>query len=260
MTHPPASPPCLFIAALLLSGCACAPTCAAVPCPCDLPHALVLVADGAGNFRAASANLRRVVGEADAPLCVEPFVWSHGYCRILADQVGVGHMRDEAKRLAATVLAQRERDSATPVYLVGHSAGCGVVLAAAESLPLDSVERIVLLAPAVSAYHDLKPALAASRRGVDVFYSKADWWYLGMGVTMVGTADRHWDPAAGRVGFKPPECRPEDVPLYAKLRQYPWQADLSWTGHKGGHYGAYQPGFLKACVLPLLDAAGDAEK
>jgi pimeloyl-ACP methyl ester carboxylesterase len=256
MSHRPAYRSCLFVALLLPSGCASAPvtTRAAAPCPCDRPHALVLVADGAGNFRAASANLRQVAADAGAPLCVEPFVWSHGYYRILADQIGQGHMRDEGKRLAELVLAHRRQDPATPVYLVGHSAGSGVVLSAAESLPPDSVERIVLLAPAVSAYHDLKPALVAARRGVDVFYSKADWWYLGMGVTVVGTADRHWDPAAGRVGFKRMDCCPADAPLYEKLRQYPWQEGLSWTGHKGGHYGAYQPGFLKACVLPLLEA------
>jgi len=238
MSHHPAYRPCLFVASLLLSGCAAVTARAGAPCPCERPRALVLVADGAGNFRAASANLRQVASEAGAPLSVEPFVWSHGYGRILADQVGQGHMRDEGKRLAELLLAHRRQDPATPVYLVGHSAGSGVVLSAAESLPPDSVERIVLLAPAVSAYHDLRPALAAAR----------------CGVTVLGTADRHWDRAAGRVGFRPVECCPADRPLYEKLRQYPWQEGLSWTGHKGGHYGAYQPGFLKACVLPLLEA------
>jgi pimeloyl-ACP methyl ester carboxylesterase len=220
----------------------------------------VLVADGAGNFRGATANLRRTACETDAPLYVEPFVWSHGYCRILADQMGREHIREQGKRLAEVVLAHRRQDPATLIYLVGHSAGSGVVLSAVESLPADAVERIILLAPAVSAHHDLRPALTASRRGVDVFYSKADWWYLGMGVTLTGTADRHWDPAAGRVGFEPSACRPEEAPLYEKLRQYPWQENLSWTGHKGGHYGAHQPGFLKAFVLPLFEAPGNAEK
>jgi hypothetical protein len=89
--------------------------------------------------------------------------------------------------------------------------------------------------------------------GVDVFYSKDDWWYLGTIVALIGTSDRHWSAAAGRVGFQPMLGGAEDGLLYGKLRQYPWEECLSWTGHKGGHYGAYQPEFLKLCVLPLLE-------
>src|SRR5262249_27841633 len=132
MSYRPASLSYQFFVAVLLSGCASVPTSgiarAAAPCPCDRPHALVLVAAGAGNFRGATATLGRAASEADAPLCVEPFVWSHGYCRILADQMGREHMREEGKRLAEVVLAHRRQDPATPIYLVGHSAGSGIVL------------------------------------------------------------------------------------------------------------------------------------
>ena len=44
----------------------------------------------------------------------------------------------------------------------------------------------------------------------------------------------------------------EDVACYAKLRHYPWEPRLAWTGHEGGHFGCYQPGYLRAFVLPLL--------
>jgi pimeloyl-ACP methyl ester carboxylesterase len=254
----------LFVTFLLVTGCAALPpeitTQVVVSYPCEKPPALVLVADGAGNFRAASRTLTEVVEETHAPLCVQPVIWSHGYCRILADQMDQEHLRAEGKCLAEQILAHKQRNPETPIYLVAHSAGTGVVLSAAESLPPDTVERIILLAPAVSTNRDLRAALAAAREGVDVFYSKADWWYLGMGVTLIGTADRHWDAAAGRVGFRPLICCPKDSPLYEKLRQYPWQECLSGTGHKGGHYGAYQPGFLKMCVLPLLGVPGDTER
>ena len=46
---------------------------------------------------------------------------------------------------------------------------------------------------------------------------------------------------------------PEDAALYSKLRQHPWNSGLAWTGNRGGHYGSYEPGFLQAFVLPLLD-------
>jgi hypothetical protein len=45
---------------------------------------------------------------------------------------------------------------------------------------------------------------------------------------------------------------PADAALYAKLRQHPWRHSVEWTGNHGGHYGGYQPEFLRCFVLPLL--------
>lgn len=217
--------------------------------------AIVYVVDGAGGFEAASRSFRQTVAEANAPLDVRPFHWTHGYCRIISDQMHARHVQREGKRLAEVVWNTRQESPAQPIYLVGHSAGCGVVLTAAENLPPNSVEGIVLLAPAVSTKRDLRPALRCAYRGIDTFPSSHDWALLGLGTWLTGTTDRHWlTAAAGRVGFRPSCAGDEDDALYAKLRQYPWDPGLMWTGHKGGHYGAYQPGFLRAFVLPLLMA------
>src|SRR5262249_10271481 len=138
------------------------------------------------------------------------------------------------------------------VWFLSHSAGSQVVLAAAENLPPESVERIVLLAPSVSADYDLRQALACARRGIDVFWRERDWWALGVGTGVVGTADRRWTEPAGRVGFRPVVCDDADAALYTRLRQYPWDPCVEWTGNRGGHYAAYQPTFLRFYVLPLL--------
>jgi pimeloyl-ACP methyl ester carboxylesterase len=236
------------------------PTLAATPaCPCAA-RAIVLGVDGAGGFEAASRTLRDTVAKDNLPLEVQSFHWTHGYCRIVSDQMHASHVRREGRRLADLVLRCRAESPDRPIYLVGHSAGCGVVLTAAESLPPDTVERVVLLAPAVSVKHDLRPALACARLGIDVFYSAHDWVCLGLGVLVAGTTDRCWTLAAGKVGFRPIVHGPEDESLLTKLRQYPWDPSLSWTGHKGGHYGPYQPGFLRVFVLPLLDPHGDAAR
>lgn len=216
------------------------------------PRAAVFVADGAGGFQAASASLRKTAADDGLPLLVETFDWTHGHWRILTDHVDHGHIVQEGALLAQAVCAYRRAHPDVPVSLVGHSAGCDVVLTAAESLPPGSVERIVLLAPAVSAERDLRPALACARASVDAFHSKSDWFYLGLGVALFGTSDRHRAPAAGRIGFRPTLACPEDAALFAKLHQYPWDECLTWTGHRGGHYGVYQPQFLRAAVLPLL--------
>jgi len=214
---------------------------------------IVFVVEGAGGFEASSRTLRQVVAEEGRPLEVRRFRWTHGYCRVLADEMHATHLQREGKRLADLVMHCRQQTPAQPIFLVGHSAGCGLVLTAAETLPPGSVERIVLLSPAVSVQHDLRPALACACQGIDVFYSDRDWACLSLGVCLTGTADRCWTlAAAGKVGFQPIFC-PADALLYAKLRQYPWNPSLSCTGHKGGHFGSYQPGFLRIFVLPLLD-------
>ncbi len=213
---------------------------------------IVFAVDGAGGFESTSEALRQVAAEAALPLEVESFWWSHGCGRVLADQVDFGHAQDQGRRLAYRVAAVRQLRPDAEVYLVGHSAGTAVVLAAAESLPPQSIDRIILLAPSVSACYDLRPALRASRGGIDCFYSSRDIAYLGIGTALVGTADRRLCPAAGRVGFCPRTATTADAALYTGLHQHPWDPSLGWTGHKGGHYGAYQLDHLKLFVLPLL--------
>ena len=139
-----------------------------------------------------------------------------------------------------------------PIYLLAYSAGATLALKATESLPSNHVERIVLLAPAVSAGYDLRPALGLSRLGIDTFTSNRDLFYLYFGTGLLGTSDGKRDAAAGRDGFRIPTQGSPDAALYAKLRQYPWQPDLRWTGHEGYHKGSFQPVYFRSFVLPLL--------
>jgi pimeloyl-ACP methyl ester carboxylesterase len=220
--------------------------------PAGTERGVVFSVDGAGNFLGTSEALRQVVEKECLPLRVEPFVWQHGWGRFLADQTDCSYARCQGQQLAERVAAYRRACPTGAVYLIGHSAGCHVILAALESLPAGTVERVVLLAPSVSAEYDLRPALRGVRCSLEVFCSRRDWFYLGLGTTVVGTADRRWSAASGRVGFRPTIATPEDQALYAKLRQHPWQPCLAWTGHWGGHYGGYQPEYLRAYVLPLL--------
>src|SRR6185312_1883091 len=111
-------------------------------------HGIVYVVDGAGGFEAASRTFRATVVEAKKPLEVRGFHWTHGYCRVFADQMHAAHMTRSGRRLAGLVLDCQKESPGQPIYLVGHSAGCGVALRAAEALPPNTLERIILLAPA----------------------------------------------------------------------------------------------------------------
>jgi pimeloyl-ACP methyl ester carboxylesterase len=214
---------------------------------------VLFCADGAGNTAGCSAAFRQAVADERLPLCVETVAWSYGPYRFLADEMNYRHAREAGCRLAAQVAAYRQACPDGTVYLAGHSAGSAVVLAAAENLPPGSVEDIVLLAPAVSAGYDLRPALHTSRRGIDVFCSERDWAVLGLGVGIVGTTDRRWSAPAGRVGFKPVAALAQDAALYCRLREHRWDPSVTWTGNYGGHFDTYeQPCYLRAYVLPVL--------
>jgi pimeloyl-ACP methyl ester carboxylesterase len=212
----------------------------------------VFVANGSGDFRTVSGNLIRVVQETAAPLLIQTCLWSHGYGRYIIDHVDHANHLDQARPLAIQVAAYRQACSDRRIYLIGHSAGCAVVLAAAELLPPDSVDRIILLAPSVCEAYDLRPALRTARCGIDVFHSSQDRVILGLGMQVFGTADHGCHTAAGRNGFTPTIASPADAALYVKLRQHPWDPAVEWTGHSGGHYGNNEAAFLQAYVLPLL--------
>lgn len=242
----------------LLSGLLFAAGCAgtrqpAAPSGCLAPNAdVVFVANGSGDYRTTSSGLSQAVAACHAPLRIETFVWSHGYGRMLADHIDHCNHLEEGRRLAALVALTKQRCPERAVYLVGHSSGSAVVLAAAELLPPGSLERILLLAPAVSNVYDLRPALRTCRQGIDVFTSHRDIGALAIATGIVGTADRRHTFASGRVGFTPILACPGDDMLYAKLRIHPWDHSVAWTGNHGSHYGTLGQGYLRAYILPLL--------
>jgi pimeloyl-ACP methyl ester carboxylesterase len=214
---------------------------------------VVFVANGAGDSHAVSQNLQRVVAETGARLQIEDLSWSRGRRRYLADQVDHDNHVAQGHQLAARVVASRGECLNRPIYLVGHSAGCAVVLAAAAELPPDSVDRIILLSASVCTAYDLRPALRASRGGIDAFHSEKDRWVLGFGIRIFGTTEEGCRTAAGRVGFTPVITAPADAALYSRLRQHPWDPAVAWSGNDGGHYGTHEVEFLRAYVLPLMN-------
>jgi pimeloyl-ACP methyl ester carboxylesterase len=243
----------LFFSWLLLAGCATTGSCASGSQKPISARGVIFVANGAGDFRVCSKSLHTAVEAEHLPLCIQTVTWSHGFGRIISDQLGHRHAREAGQQLAESILKYCAEHPEAEIYLLGHSAGCSVVLSAAESLPPNSVCRIVLLAPALPARYDLRAALSSAREGIDVFYSHWDWWYLGLAFTVLGTADGSLlQPAAGRVGFEAQPITGEDGVLYARLKQYPWNPNQAWSGNLGGHYGAYQQNYLRAYVLPLF--------
>jgi len=238
----------LGVLVVCLAGCATVPPAAEPGLP-DSPKPVVIVADGAGDFRACSGTLRSTAAADGLNLEVVTFVWSHGYLRNVADQTDSNHARNRGEMLAELVRWHLGRFPGTPVTLLGHSAGCAVVLSAAEQLPGGSLDRLVLLSPSISEGYDVAPALMATREGIDVFVSDKDWVWLGLMVRILGTTDNPLAArAAGRFGF----AVPAEGDIANKVRMHRWSPDEQALGHDGGHFGFYQPGYVREKLFPLI--------
>jgi hypothetical protein len=239
----------LVLVAVLALGCP--PLRAQGPAQAPAAEGVVFTVDGSGSLREIGDDLRLLVDEAHLPLQVEAFDWSQGRYRVFADLHGHDHQKAKGEELAALVLARRQACPAGKVYLVSHSSGAAIVLAAAQQLPPGCVDRVILLAPALSPNCDLTPVLRCSRLGVDSFHSDND--LVSRVLTVVGNADGHFCVAAGCAGFRFSTEASADPGLYANLHQHPWDWEMRKVGHYGGHFGCTRSGFMRTYLLPLLD-------
>jgi hypothetical protein len=158
----------------------------------------------------------------------------------------------QGARLAQAVSQLHAEHPEVHISLLGHSAGAAVALLAAEAAEPGAIDSVVVLAPSVSADFDVRPALSHINCTLDVFHSIRDWLYVGVTTRVVGTVDRTHRVAAGRVGFRILSDDPCDALLYTRLRQHAWQPADRELGNNGGHYGGYQPDFLRAQVIPIF--------
>ncbi len=184
---------------------------------------------------------------------IRDFYWSHGVGQILKDLQDTRHLKQKAEELAELILSEKSRDQDKPIYILANSGGTGLALTTAELLPPQTLERIILLAAAVSPEYDLCPALKASRGGIVSFYSNLDRFVLHWGTWQFGTMDRYYVSSAGCTGFAvPDDPSPEDQELYKGLTQISWQPRMILLGHGGLHVGVHAPLFLINEVAPWL--------
>jgi hypothetical protein len=223
------------------------------PAPETSPRLLMAV-DGAGQFFTCSNACIRACMDHFPDVDVRPFLWSHGHRRYVADQRDFIWANAMSSRLASQILAWKQANPTGKVYLLGHSAGCGIALHAASELPPETLEKIVVMLPSCSTRVDLIGGIRATKYGVHVWCSDQDWVILGLMVRMFGCQyDTASIRAAGRWGFEPKPITDEEKTLVReKLRHYPWHQSQKRLGNDGGHYGAYRSPFLETIVLPNL--------
>lgn len=214
---------------------------------------LVILLDGIGGFDLIQKSADLGFGTVRQSHEVRRFYWSHGFGRWLRDLQDFRHFQAKTEELAREVRTILAREPNRRIYLVAHSGGTGIAVGAAELLPPDSLERLVLLSSALSPEHDLRDALRACRGGIVSYHSRYDYLFLHWGTSQFGTIDRHYQPSAGYMGFVVPEqLAPRDRKLYTRLIQVPWNPRMIWQGNFGNHLGPVQPTFLAGEVAQWL--------
>jgi pimeloyl-ACP methyl ester carboxylesterase len=221
--------------------------------PAEPGPGVVFVVGGVGGCDALGFCARAALPAAGVVHEIREFEWTHGKLHPLRDLQDTRHLVARAAELAEQVRAVRAERPAVPIYLIGHSAGGGLVLLTAAQLPPDTLERIILLSPAMSPEFDLRPALRATRREVVSFYSRQDRVVLDWGTSTFGTVDRIYSTSAGHSGFREPDdLNAEGRELYRRLVQEPWRWESLLEGRGSGHNSTTMPWFLKRHVAPWL--------
>ena len=143
--------------------------------------------------------------------------------------------RARAAALAERITLHRTTFPNSPVTLIGYSGGGGLALMTAERLAPDVyVDRMILMAPAISTGFDVAPALSRCRAGIVHFYSPGDWFMVGLCTRLFGTLDRVRSDSAGRVGFRNGDgglCE------HSGLTQIAYDPAWMRLDHDGGHFG-----------------------
>lgn len=212
---------------------------------------IVFMLPGAGGSWEVACNLRCVIRGMGLPLRVVEVPWTHGVNNNVEDVQDHANHQIWGCRLAQWITWYRQHNPGHKVYVVGYSAGAAPLLAAANHLPPNSVERMVLLAPGVNSCYDLRKALTVSRHGIDSYWScfddTLDWAELWF-----GTTEGKGLQMSGLVGFKKIIGSPADAQLYCKLRQFHWRQEYADTGYHGGHFGLVEEPFLCRYVVPRM--------
>lgn len=222
---------------------------------------VVFIVEGIGGGDILGCVSQVAFHAAGVPHEIRNFTWTHGRGKLFKDLQDHRYLLKKAKMLSEEIERYRVENPGRPVYVVGKSGGAGLTLAAAELVPPESIERIVLLSAAVAPNYDLRRALRATCKQIVSFHSSGDYIVLGWGTSQFGTIDRYYGPAAGLVGFEIPEyLSDEDRKLYSRLVQIPWKPEMIVLGNLGNHLGTSMPGFLTKKVVPWLMPKSDQER
>lgn len=159
------------------------------------------------------------------------------------------NMKRAEERAARLTKLHHEQPDA-PLTLVGFSGGGGLAILTVEALPDDiMLDRIILIAAAISNDYDLSKVFAHCKDKVINFHSRQDS-IVGLGTSLFGTIDRKRSLSAGHSGFLNKEGK---LLRHDKLQQVSWEPAWRQYGHYGGHLGYLSRPWACHILAPQID-------
>ncbi len=159
--------------------------------------------------------------------------------------------REAARRLADDVAAYRRRNPDAAIYLFGYSGGGGFAVFVVESLPDDvMIDRLTLMAPAISDTYPIERMLLPHVREFVVVYASKMDKQLGWGTKLAGNMDGETSGCAGYTGF---QCE------NAKLVQLHWRPAMLKQLHFGNHLSYLSPLWQSRYLMPAFARNASAD-
>lgn len=183
---------------------------------------------------------------------IEVIEWGGRFPIALDNLMNLAKNKKRAMQIAATIAKYRAERPTEPITLVGYSGGGGLALLVTETLPPDvNLDRLILIAAAISPRRDLTTAMAHTEHGVVNLYSRRDRLVLGAGTGLFGTIDRVHTKSAGLVGFR--DASGGSLVAGEGITQIGWSEPWTKLGHHGGHLGWLSQSWAKEILAPLID-------
>lgn len=215
---------------------------------------LVIVLPGIEGVSSLNHSLVQGLLDARIPYAVKLHDWTLKRNPAFINLWLTGRCRRAAAHVAELIVDYQSRHPLRPVNLIGHSGGGALIPYILEELPRKTcVQNAVLIAPAISPHFDLSHALERVSGRLVNFHSQLDWYFLGVGTTLVGTMDRRFGRSAGNCGFRIMQSTETHRQLieqrFSEVR-YHWSMLRSW--HYGGHFSCMNRVFVERYIAPLL--------
>jgi pimeloyl-ACP methyl ester carboxylesterase len=230
----------------------------------DIPghHGIVYYIDGAGGGGLVSnwgRGVKRGLERGGFNGEFQEFNWQTRLGVIADQDSSVDYKREQARKLANSIVVYARQHPGEPINIIGLSAGTAIAIYTLEELPTwCPVDVVVLLGSSIDANYNLTRALERVDDDIYVFTSSRDN-VLKMFVPITGTADREYAgrEVAGIRGFvMPPHLDQNSKALYTKVVNIRWNRSYAKTGNFGGHTGGTHPAFVAEYITPLLIPEG----
>jgi pimeloyl-ACP methyl ester carboxylesterase len=218
--------------------------------PTQLDRGLVMVLPGVEQTAWSMLGLVDGLRDAGVDQAIDVRFWGTRPFGTFPNLCSYELNRKRAKNLAGRLADYVQTHPGRPTTLIGYSGGGGIAVFAAEALPVGvKIDRLVLVAPALSPCYDLGVAREHVREGIVSFCSERDVFMLGWGTQTFGTMDRVKTESAGKCGFRDGLGQP----LHQDgLKQVLWQEKWCEYGHAGSHHGYLSRAWVRSVLSSYI--------